>query len=61
MGVFLSSQESNYYGSMTQSSTTSLGLGPDGKDVYIPIKDLLPMVDPNDVVFDGKFTLPGAT
>lgn len=38
---------------MTQSSTTSLGLGPDGKDVYVPLKDLLPMVNPNDIEFDG--------
>ena len=38
---------------MTQSSTTSLGVGPDGKDVYVPLKDLVPMVSPNDLEFDG--------
>ncbi|XP_041379758.1 LOW QUALITY PROTEIN: inositol-3-phosphate synthase 1-A-like [Gigantopelta aegis] len=43
----------NYYGSITQASTTSLGIGQDGKDVYVPLKDLLPMVNPNDIEFDG--------
>ena len=38
---------------MTQASTTSLGIGPDGRDVYIPLKDLLPMLNPNDIEFDG--------
>ena len=48
-------QEANYYGSLTQASTTSLGIGPDERDVYIPLKDLLPMLDPNDIHFDGEF------
>ena len=51
--LFLVIQHANYYGSLTQSSTTSLGIGPDGKEVYIPLKDLLPMVSPNDLEFDG--------
>ncbi|KAM9331283.1 inositol-3-phosphate synthase 1 [Gastrophryne carolinensis] len=42
----------NYYGSLFQSSTVCLGNGPNG-DVYIPFSDLLPMVHPNDIVFDG--------
>ena len=46
-------QKANYVGSLTQSSTVCLGTGPDG-DVFIPLKDLLPMVHPNDIVFDGK-------
>ncbi|XP_068729896.1 inositol-3-phosphate synthase-like isoform X2 [Montipora capricornis] len=45
-------KKANYVGSLTQSSTVCLGTGPDG-DVYIPMKDLLPMVHPNDIVFDG--------
>lgn len=45
-------QRANYYGSITQTSTVSLGNGPQG-EVYVPMKDLLPMVNPNDVVFDG--------
>ncbi|CAN8020429.1 unnamed protein product [Ixodes persulcatus] len=45
-------QKANYLGSITQASTVSLGTGPEG-EVYVPLKDLLPMVNPNDVVFDG--------
>ena len=43
----------NYYGSLTQASTVCLGNGPDG-DVYVPFKDLLPMVKPSDIVLDGR-------
>lgn len=46
--------KANYFGSITQASTVSLGTGPEG-EVYIPMKDMLPMVDPNDIVIDGKF------
>lgn len=46
-------QEANYYGSLMMSSTVSLGSGPDGRDVYVPFHDLLPMVHPNDIVLDG--------
>ncbi|XP_060077711.1 inositol-3-phosphate synthase 1-A-like [Ylistrum balloti] len=42
----------NYFGSITQASTLSLGTGPDG-DVYIPFCNILPMVNPNDIIFDG--------
>ncbi|XP_052107204.1 uncharacterized protein LOC127739454 [Mytilus californianus] len=45
-------KHANYFGSITQASTVGLGTGPEG-EVYIPMKDLLPMVDPNDVVIDG--------
>lgn len=45
-------QHSNFFGSITQASTVCLGTGPEG-DVYIPFKDLLPMVNPGDIVFDG--------
>lgn len=48
-------KQANYFGSITQSSTVSLGTGPDG-EVYIPMKDLLPMVDPNDIVIDGRLS-----
>ncbi|CAG2164762.1 unnamed protein product [Oppiella nova] len=43
----------NYFGSITQSSTVLLGTDPSGKDVYIPMKDMIPMVNPNDLVVDG--------
>ncbi|XP_039558344.1 inositol-3-phosphate synthase 1 [Passer montanus] len=42
----------NYYGSLLQASTVCLGTGPSG-DVHVPFRDLLPMVHPNDIVFDG--------
>lgn len=45
-------QKANYYGSLLESSTVCLGSGPDG-EVHVPFRDLLPMVHPNDVVFDG--------
>ncbi|XP_002731437.1 inositol-3-phosphate synthase 1-A-like [Saccoglossus kowalevskii] len=45
-------QHANYFGSLTQASTICLGSGQHG-DVYIPFKDILPMVEPEDIVFDG--------
>ncbi|XP_069646500.1 LOW QUALITY PROTEIN: inositol-3-phosphate synthase 1 [Haliaeetus albicilla] len=45
-------KKANYYGSLLQASTVCLGTGPTG-DVYVPFRDLLPMVHPNDIVFDG--------
>ncbi|XP_058870127.1 inositol-3-phosphate synthase 1-A-like [Acipenser ruthenus] len=45
-------QNANYLGSLLQSSTVCLGTGPQG-DVYVPFGRLLPMVHPNDIVFDG--------
>ncbi|XP_030074263.1 inositol-3-phosphate synthase 1 [Microcaecilia unicolor] len=45
-------KHANYYGSVLQASTVCLGTGPAG-DVYMPFRDLLPMVHPNDIIFDG--------
>ncbi|CAG10328.1 unnamed protein product, partial [Tetraodon nigroviridis] len=45
-------KKANYFGSLLQASTVCLGSGPEG-DVNIPFRDLLPMVHPNDIVFDG--------
>ncbi|XP_045172571.2 inositol-3-phosphate synthase 1-A-like [Mercenaria mercenaria] len=45
-------KHANYLGSITQSSTVCLGTGPKG-EIYVPLKDMLPMVDPNDIVIDG--------
>jgi len=42
----------NYFGSLTQSSTVRIGSGPEG-DIWVPFNSLLPMVHPNDIVFDG--------
>ncbi|KFP19259.1 Inositol-3-phosphate synthase 1-A, partial [Egretta garzetta] len=49
-------KKANYYGSLLQASTVCLGTGPTG-DVYVPFRDLLPMVHPNDIVFDGREVL----
>lgn len=42
----------NYYGSITQSSTTKIGLNKN-KEVFAPLNQLLPLVNPNDVVISG--------
>ena len=49
-------QAANYFGSITQSTTVLLGSDEDdpGASVYVPFKDLLPMVDPNQLIFDGE-------
>lgn len=46
-------RRANYLGSLTQSSTVRLGEDATGKSIYIPFKDMLPMVDPNDIVIGG--------
>jgi len=47
-------QTPNYFGSITQASTVFLGHDPfGGEDVYVPLKNLVPMVDPNDLVIGG--------
>jgi len=43
----------NYFGSLTQSSTVRLGSDASGTHVYTPFKNLLPMIDPNDLVIGG--------
>lgn len=45
--------KADYFGSLTQSSTVRLGLDESGDSVYIPFKDMLPMVHPNDIVIGG--------
>lgn len=45
--------KANYFGSITQSGTVLLGTDPYGKDVHIPMKDVVPMVEPNDLILDG--------
>jgi len=44
--------QANYYGSVTQASTVRIGTL-DGKDVYVPMCKILPMVNPNDLVISG--------
>ncbi|GFT29194.1 inositol-3-phosphate synthase 1-A [Nephila pilipes] len=43
----------NYYGSLIQSGTTRLGTSETTGDLYIPFKDMLPLVNPNDIVLGG--------
>lgn len=45
-------QQANYFGSLTQASTCRVGSF-NGEEVYAPFKSLLPMVDPNDILFGG--------
>lgn len=47
-------QQSNYIGSVLRASTVKIGTEPTtGKDVHVPICDVLPMVHPNDLVLGG--------
>jgi len=43
----------DYFGSVTQASTLKLGRSEEGEEIYIPFKDVLPMVNPNDLVIGG--------
>jgi len=47
-------QRPNYFGSITQSSTVSLGTDPKtGEEIFVPLKAMLPMVDPNEIIWGG--------
>ncbi|XP_075164862.1 inositol-3-phosphate synthase [Haematobia irritans] len=46
-------QKANWFGSITQASTILIGSDEEGKDVYAPMKDLVPMVNPDDIIVDG--------
>ena len=46
-------KKANYLGSLTQASTVCVGTGPQG-DIFLPLKDLLPMVNPDNIILDGK-------
>eukprot|EP01114_Cavostelium_apophysatum_P007138 TRINITY_DN188_c0_g2_i1.p1 TRINITY_DN188_c0_g2~~TRINITY_DN188_c0_g2_i1.p1 ORF type:complete len:522 (-),score=178.67 TRINITY_DN188_c0_g2_i1:242-1807(-) len=47
-------QKPNYFGSITQASTVFLGNDTtNGEDVYVLLKNLLPMAEPNDIVWGG--------
>uniref|UniRef100_A0A0G4G316 inositol-3-phosphate synthase n=1 Tax=Chromera velia CCMP2878 TaxID=1169474 RepID=A0A0G4G316_9ALVE len=43
----------NYFGSVTQSSTMRLGRDPDGREVFVPVTDLVPLLNPNDLFVSG--------
>lgn len=47
-------QQPNYIGSLLRASTVHIGSEPGtGKEVHVPISDVLPMVHPNDLVLGG--------
>lgn len=47
-------QQPNYIGSLLRASTVRLGSDPaTGKDIHVPVCDVLPMVHPNDLVLGG--------
>ncbi|KAN0000939.1 hypothetical protein ACTFIZ_001390 [Dictyostelium cf. discoideum] len=46
-------QTPNYFGSVVMSSTIRMGMDENGCDAYVPLKNLIPMVHPNDIVFGG--------
>jgi len=46
-------QKANWFGSITQASTVLLGSDYNFKDVYLPMNEMVPMVEPNDIVLDG--------
>lgn len=45
--------KANYFGSVSQASTVRLGVDPQGNEIYVPMKDMMPMIDPNDLVVGG--------
>lgn len=46
-------KQANWFGSITQASTVLLGSDLNFKDVHLPMKDFIPMVEPNDIVVGG--------
>lgn len=46
-------EKANWYGSITQASTVLLGTDDAGNDKYVGMNELVPMVDPNDIILDG--------
>jgi len=49
-------KSANYFGSFTQSSTTRVGIRVQKdklEDVFMTIKDLVPLVNPNDIEITG--------
>jgi len=43
----------NYFGSITQASTVKVGTDSNGDDTFVPLKALVPLVEPNDVIYGG--------
>ena len=45
--------KANYWGSLMMASTAKLGNDPHGNAVYTPLKNMLPMIDPSNIVWGG--------
>lgn len=43
----------NYNGSLTQAATMRVGFDDTGRDVFVPMKSVVPMADVNDIVLGG--------
>lgn len=43
----------NYFGSMLMSTTLKVGYNEEGKEVFVPLKDVLPITNPNDIAVTG--------
>lgn len=46
-------QNANWFGSITQASTVLIGNDQSGKDFYVPMNQIIPMVNPDDIILDG--------
>ena len=46
-------QRANYFGSITQSSTIRIGTTKNSEEINVPLKSVVPLVDPNDLVIGG--------
>jgi myo-inositol-1-phosphate synthase len=46
-------QKANYVGSITQASTLRIGADAMGNSVFTPLSNVVPMVNPNDLVLGG--------
>eukprot|EP00984_Skeletonema_dohrnii_P006018 scaffold2130_cov106-Skeletonema_dohrnii-CCMP3373.AAC.5 len=46
-------QKSNYWGSLLLASTVKLGNDRQGNSVYTPMSNMLPLLNPNDIVWGG--------
>jgi myo-inositol-1-phosphate synthase len=46
-------KKANYWGSLMMASTAKLGNDTAGNSIYVPLKNMLPMLDPSEIVWGG--------
>ena len=46
-------QSANYFGSLMLASTTKIGLDEQGEEVYMPLRKMLPMLEPENLEISG--------